>query len=436
MEYTIPKIAEARKKKPTAIIVAGGSGPALRYQFYLDNAEIDMVILAEGEYPLLDLCEEKNWRDIEGVVFKNKAKVLSAEDYWDISKGIDFESMAIDRCWKKTAALYDDPDYNEINTVRLFTSNYCPMGCKFCTLTLWKKNASGRTIPVVGLSVEQIVDMIKQVVKCYKDVRQIFFVDDDFFLLRARGIDFCNRVIEEKSKGGLPEQLKFISMSNINRLDEENIKLIAAAGFRVLSVGVESTSQYVLDSYNKKQSPKQIWKITELLLKYGIKPYYTAIMFSPEGRINDLIMDLEGFRKLAKMGVGLSVEPYLIPLPGTPFWEEQIPQSSRWVSIGQGGRIKKGFAWLPIDEEARVVFDMFEEWYPKYRKKRFDVDGVGHKEKNYQAGIILDAVEIVLRYIGYNDFSGRFGHSEAKRIYMQVDKIEKVDVDIVGDFVM
>ncbi|GAG97319.1 unnamed protein product, partial [marine sediment metagenome] len=207
-------------------------------------------------------------------------------------------------------------------------------------------------------------------------------------------------------------------------------------GTRVLSVGVESTSQYKLDSMAKKQKVEMIWEKTKMILKTSIRPYYTALLFTPHDRIEDLLADLHGFRKLSSMGVGLSIEPYLIPLPGTVFWEEKIPMSMRWVDIeGTKVRIKKGFAWPPIDKKVREIFDCFENWYPKYKKYRFDKDGVTHREKNYQSGIILDALEIVLRIWGHR-FEGKFTGGEAKRIYYDVEnRVSDYNVDIVGDLV-
>lgn len=420
IEYTIPKMIEARMACPSAFLIAGGSGPALRYQYYLDNTPIDAVALAEGEYPLVDICEGKDIKDIEGIVYRKRAKVLSNDEYWDISEGINYRAMQIDKFWDKTASFYDDPDYGEINTVRLFTSNYCPMGCKFCTLTNWRKNASGRVCPVVGVSASQIITMVKEVMDAYPKTRQIFFVDDDFFLNQKRGFDFCHEVIMNKVRGDLPEDLKFICLTNINRINQNNIEYIAEAGFRVLSIGVESTSQHVLDSLNKKQTVEQIWTATELILKHGVKPYYTVILFTPHMTVEDLLTDIQGFKKMSEMGCGLSLEPYLIPLPGTPFWDDYLPMSMREVKINDRLKIKKGFAWYPLNKEVKEIFDEFERWYPKYRRHRFDSDGIKHKEKNYQAKVILDAVEMVL-------------YKRDSEEYKEINKIDVSNVDVVGD---
>jgi radical SAM superfamily enzyme YgiQ (UPF0313 family) len=420
------------------LLVAGGGGAALDYQFYLDKTPLDLVVLSEGEYSMLDLCNDKRWQDIDGIVFRKKARVLNGDDYWDINKDLDVEGMHMNKYWEKTASLYENPNLDEVKTFRLFTMNYCPLGCKFCTLTNWKKYAAGCNVPVVQLPPDQILYLVKRVVESYSDVRRIFFVDDDFYLVVKRGDDFCKLVIEEKEKGDLPDYLSFIGVMNIARINEKSLELMVKAGWKVLSIGVESTSQYVLNSLNKRQTVEQIWKATEMILKFGLKPYYTLLMFTPYGRIEDLLTDLQGFRKLSTMGAGISLEPYLIPLPGTPLWEERVPESTRWVDIeGTDVRIKKGFAWLPLDRGVREIFNKYEEIYPRFKAWRFSVDGVKHKEKNYQAGVMLDCLEFVLRhYFSYDVQNPRYLLKDLTRIGSELKKYDDyVAVDIVGDFV-
>lgn len=435
-EYDMAKVFQAKKLSPNSTLIAGGSGAALNYQFVLDKTPIDIVVLAEGEYPMLALCEGKKWQDIDGIVFRKRAKILSAEDYWEITKDLDVEAMGADRYWARTSTYYDAPDLGKINTFRLFTANYCPMGCKFCTLTNWKNYAAGCTVPVVGLTPKQNLTMTKRVVESYPEVRQIFFVNDDFFLMKGLGEAFCRLVIESKEKGELPKELAFICLTSIIRITEENVALMAKAGVRVLSIGVESTSQHVLDSLAKKQTPQRILEATEIILKNGIRPYYTILLFTPYATIEDLLQDLQGFRKLNEMGAGLSLEPYLIPLPGTPLWEERVPESTRWVNIeGTKVKIKKGFAWLPVEKDVRDVFYKYEEMFPRYKAWRFHTDDVKHHEKNYQAGVMLDCLEYIFRqYFGVTVENPHI--EDLAKVQKGIEEFKNISaVDTVGDFV-
>lgn len=439
LEYDIVNIRLASKLCTMAILVAGGTGATLNYQTYFNQSPLHCVIQAEGERPMLQLCNmlaDKGWNEspihtIRGLIIRNYADTLSSDEYWNIRKDLDVKAMQADKYWRKTASLYQHPNFDEVNTFRLYTSNYCPMGCAFCTLSRLRKYSCGKHTKVVWLTAKQIVELINSVLEEYKDCRQIFFVDDDFFISPSRTVEFCTLVIKLKKEGKLPDYLQFICLTSVIRITEGNIKLIKEAGFRVLSIGVESTSQFVLDSLDKKQTVEQIWNTTHLILDNGIKPYYTLILFSPDGRVSDLITDLYGFRKLSAMGVGLSIEPYFIPLKGTRLSEEGSPERVRKVALDGDDYIYKSFAWLPKKEEVQPVFKRFEVIYPKYRKWRFDQNVNAHKEKNFQAHVILDALEEVLYEFNYIDKIDD-NNLLAKNLYY-IDSMESYNVDIIGN---
>ena len=444
-EYDLANIHLAKKLRPNSILVAGGTGASLNYSLYFNKSPLDIIVQAEGEYPMLQLCnmlEQKGWDNaplhtIKGLIIRNRAEVLTSDKYWEIRKCLDVKAMKAQAYWNKTSMLYDNPDYNEINTFRLYTTNYCPMSCAFCTLSKLRKYTTGENVPVIGLTVDQVVILIKKVLDEYKECRQIFIVDDDAFIQRKRGIEFCKEIIRLKQIGEIPEYLKFICLTNINRIDETNIDLIAKAGFRVLSIGVESLSQHVLDSLDKKQTVEKIWNTTELILSRGIKPYYTLLLFTSFCTFEDLLIDIVGFKKLGMTGVGLSIEPYLIPLRGTRLSEEHVAERVRKVQIeGTNEFIYKGFAWLPQDEEVLKIFKEFEIIYPKYRKRMLDLNKSKHSEKNWQAYVLLDAVVLTIRKTYGNIIELEdYGLYNWRGIIEELNTTENCNVDIVGSIV-
>src|SRR3990167_1198299 len=223
--------------------------------------------------------------------------------------------------------------------------------------------------------------------------------DDDFLLTPQWEKGFTEAVIAAKSAGELPQGLGFICLTNINRLDEEAIARCATAGFRVLSIGVESVSQWKLNSMNKPQTPERIWKVTRQILDAGIKPYYTLLIHTPYERPEDMVIDINGFRKMSEMGVGLSIEPYLMPLHGTIFHEADVPTRYKIIPIeGSRETIKKGTAWMPARTDTFAIFEKFEKYFPRFKKWRYEQDkGTRHKEKNYYSHVIMDCQEFVLR---------------------------------------
>ena len=406
IEYDISKIIKARELTPRTLLVGGGSQATLNYQTLFDKSPLDMVILGQDPWALLNVANEKKvslfepkHMDASGIVMRNHAKPVTTEEWTDWAYELDFEAMHQDLYWKKTACLYDNPQFQDINTFRLFMHNFCPVNCAYCTLTGLQRAATGKPTKAVGLDGNHTVEIIKKVLKRYPDTHQIFFCDDDFLLTPTWEKGFNEAVIAAKEQGILPEKLGFICLTNINRLDEEGIERCARAGFRVLSIGVESVSQWKLNSMNKPQTPERIWKVTEQILRHGIKPYYTLLIHTPYERPEDMVVDINGFRRMSEMGVGLSIEPYLMPLHGTIFFEADVPQRYKVIPIeGSRETIKKGTAWMPVRSDSAAIFEKFEKYFPRFKKWRYEKEKeTRHKEKNYYSHVILDCQEWILK---------------------------------------
>lgn len=405
IEYDIAKINKARELCGyKTLLIGGGSQATLNYQTLFDKSQLDMVILGQDPFALLNIANEKQIslfdpHEATGIVLRRHAKPVTGEEWTDWIYELDFQAMHQDLYWKKTACLYDNPQFQDINTFRLFMHNFCPVNCSYCTLTGLQRSATGKPTKAVGLAGNDTVAIIKRVLEKYPDTHQVFFCDDDFMLTPQWERGFTEAVIAAKEAGEIPQSLGFICLTNINRLDDDAVARCAKAGFRVLSIGVESVSQWKLNSMNKPQTPEKIWKVTESILRHGIKPYYTLLIHTPFERPEDMVVDINGFRRMAEMGVGLSIEPYLMPLHGTIFYEADVPTRYKIIPIeGSRETIKKGTAWMPVREDSKAIFEKFEKYFPRFKKWRYDQEKeVRHKEKNFYSHVILDCQEWILK---------------------------------------
>lgn len=444
IEYDLAKINLARQLAPQALLVGGGSQATLNYQTIFDKSKLDMVVLGQDPFAMLRIANEEKFslfepRSAAGIVMRNHAVEMTKEAWRDWAYELDFHAMHQDLYWKKTACLYDNPQFQDINTFRLFIHNFCPVNCAYCTLTGQQRSATGKPTKAVGLEGNDTVQIILRVLDKYPQTHQIFFCDDDFLLTPAWETSFNHAMIAAKESGDIPKELGFICLTNINRLDEASIERCAKSGFRVLSIGVESVSQWKLNSMNKPQTPERIWKVTELILKYGIKPYYTLLIHTPYERPEDMVVDINGFRRMAKMGVGLSIEPYLMPLHGTIFHEADVPTRNKVIPIeGSRETIKKGTAWLPVRPDSFAIFEKFEKYFPRFKKWRYDSDaGVKHKEKNYYSQVIMDCQEWILKTFFHDlmaDLEDRGILLDENKIHPSLTHTIKETLDAMGDY--
>lgn len=394
LEHDLGAIHLARKICPNTLIGVGGVEATLNYKQILDNAPIDFVVLAEGEDTMLDLCNGKPIQEIDGIIWRKYAKPITRERLWSYNKDMDYGAMKFDGYWNQTMKLYDNPDEEEIKTARIFTMSHCPMNCTFCSVKQYHKSACGKTVKSVKLNADQMIHCIRNLLKTYPDLKTVFFVEDEFCIDKKRVFEFCEKAKEFN--------LTYICLARIDSMDEDIVKAMAGVGFRVISFGIESLSQRACDSLNKKQDCSVINKNVDLLIKYKIKPYSTFMLFQPDTKMKDLLIDYHGLNKLCnEKGMGLSIEPYIMPLHGSDLYE-RTTQSFQYMMYkvpGTNIEIKKPVAAYPKDPTVKKIMLEFEERFYKYREEK--AKEAGHKEKTWQAKCILDVVGQILKEKGY-----------------------------------
>ena len=389
LEHDIKAMHIAKQLSPNSLLVAGGIEATTNYQSILDKSPCNIVILAEGEYSLLQLCNDIPINNISGIIFKNPAIALTNEQYWDISQQIDYQAMRYDDYWRQTRSLYKEPNEIEINTIRLFTSLFCPHDCIFCTVTRFHNIACNKKIKTFFLSAQQMIGLIDNILCVYPQTKTIFFCDDDVCMNKQRIRDFCN--LAKKFNN-----LTYIGLTRVDSVDEELIEQMGSIGWRVLSYGVESLSQYELDAYGKKVDADRVWNIIKWCKKSNILPYFTIMLFSGATRIEDLLKNYRGLTHMMNLGVGLSIEPFVMPLKGSKLVEEMDYDIKTLTFRDNGLAIKRNIAVYPDDKEAREIMNDFTEIY--YRERKFREEKIAkHKHKHIQAKVVLDILGEILK---------------------------------------
>jgi radical SAM superfamily enzyme YgiQ (UPF0313 family) len=326
----------ATKLCKRALIVAGGHAAQFDYQTLLDKSPTRIVVLGEGEFPLLALAAGEPWADIPGIVFKNLANPLTTEQFEEVTAAIDFENLPYETLWDSYVKMYLDAGHeltedllDTIHTARVYTRNYCPMRCKFCSSTNWLTYATGKSgVKLADLKADHLVDLLKRLIKAHPRLRTVYFTDDEFCIVRTQLIDFCNRVIEEK----LP--LTFICFTRVDDLDTEVVGLMAQAGFRTVNMGVESFSANVLREMHKQVIPEQIDEVLDALNSHGIRPSCSFILCTPDAKLDDIELTARRILKeLAAERLYAGVNVTTQPQRGSSFYESHADFETQVIPL-------------------------------------------------------------------------------------------------------
>jgi radical SAM superfamily enzyme YgiQ (UPF0313 family) len=211
--------------------------------------------------------------------------------------------------------------------VHLIASRGCPYKCTFCASSrLWK----GYRV----FSAEYIAGEIEHVRARY-DSREIHFFDDLFIGHRARFREFC-RLLDDR---GLHRGIVFRTHARADLINDEMADALARYNFRYIDFGIESHSETTLAYLGKHgTTPETNQRAIDLLAARGLSIGVSIIIGSPaetREQIEETYAFLDRNRsKIDRLGVGL-----LMPLPGTPVWEEAmrrglVSEDMEWDRLG------------------------------------------------------------------------------------------------------
>ncbi|MGH9709890.1 MAG: B12-binding domain-containing radical SAM protein [Candidatus Acidiferrales bacterium] len=331
-----------RRVAPEALIVAGGMEATFQPELMFELGPFDLIVLGEGERPLLDLVARLRAgqplegiagtaaRTREGKLISIPQRALNRVELRDAIYNTPYGKMPYSAYWERLESSYRvgalpskaarEAHLAEIRSVRLITLNYCPMRCTFCSATNFLHEAQGSVASVARLEADECLTMIERIIAAHPRTRTVIFQDDIFTFTRDhRILPLCEGIIAAKQSGRIPAHLQFISTNRIDAMSVERLTAMRRAGFRVLGFGIESFSQKVLEEFNKGQIHRHIEPMLSAALATGVTPFLDLILSSPRATLEDVAETLcEAYRWL-RQGCEIGMYPYIIPFSGAAF---------------------------------------------------------------------------------------------------------------------
>ena len=332
----------ARRLAPGARLVAGGMEATFRPQLMFELGPFDLVVLGEGERPLIELTQRLRRgaalhgvpgtaeRAADGRVLRHPQRAQTHAELHAAILATPYEQMPYAAYWSRLERAYRvgalptkaarEAQLAEIRAVRLITLNYCPMACTFCSSTNFLHEAQGSVAAIARLDTEECLLMIERILAAQPAVRTIIFQDDIFVFTKDRRIlPLCEAIVAAKAAGRLPRELQFISTNRIDALSSERLSAMRRAGFRVLGFGIESFSARVLAEFNKAQIHRHIEPVLDAALGLGITPFLDLILSSPGSQLSDVAETLREAYRWVLRGCEIGIYPYVIPFSGAAF---------------------------------------------------------------------------------------------------------------------
>jgi len=287
-----------------AFTILGGQHATLASDCLEEMPELNAICIGEGEFPMLELVAalesgtsyEKisnlHVRKDDGEIVRNPTRPFFA----DLNE-LPFPDRSIF-------------DYQEIvdsdfDTALFMFSRGCPYNCTFCSNHALRLEQSGKYVRF--RSVDSCFAEIRDVTEKYA-VKYLYFNDDCFTAKKSFLKEFCERYKDEFS-------YPFDINARPETLTDEICEMLAAAGCRRISIGIENgDEEFRRDILGRSQSNDRIAEAFASCKKAGIKTKSFNIVGFPHEtpEIFQATIDLNARIQPDSVIIGI-FEPY----PGT-----------------------------------------------------------------------------------------------------------------------
>lgn len=306
---------EIKRLDPGLPILAGGHHPTLSPDATMAESAFDMLIIGEGEKPVVKLLDTLAagrsldevpglwWRDGGEIRQVPKATLLEAESM----PGVDW-------------SIHDEEtlraNFYFWGVLPVMASRGCPARCSFCAITNVQRLYSGEKFLRFRNPVE-VVDEIARDYERYREMglRIVFFYDLNF-LVNPR---WLREFTDEYKRRGLNRVLKWSAYTRADHVNPHTLESLRDSGCVNLRVGIEAANPYMRNAlYEKEVSQEELVDALRQIkaLDISITGYFMA--GGPGERPEWLMESLE---LVHREGIEFPVFFHYKPLAGTDILE-------------------------------------------------------------------------------------------------------------------
>jgi anaerobic magnesium-protoporphyrin IX monomethyl ester cyclase len=256
-------VAQIKEWDPGCFVVAGGPYATDDPEGALACGHTDCVVIGEGEVTLTELLARTNgraaWRDVPGIAYRKNGTVVRTPprpviQNLDTLALPDYAPVDLERFSNQFltfTAKISKPHAN------IMTTRGCPYRCAYC------HNILGKTFR--ARSAESVLAEIRWLHDTY-GITDFQIIDDIFNLDLVRAKRICDLIVGS----GMRLTLSFPNAIRGDRVDEELIDKMAAAGTKFTSIAIETASPRLQKLIRKNLNLDKVFRAIEQITRAGI----------------------------------------------------------------------------------------------------------------------------------------------------------------------
>ncbi len=321
----VSRMAAALKKELGVPIIMGGPHPSAIPEYVLDNTDVDMVCIGEGEEALCEVADRMSRQepvdDVRNIWLKRNGKIIR-NPVRPLLEDLDLLPL---------------PDKDLFHRVGVFrhgvmvvTSRGCSFNCSYCIHPFYKGLYKEHGYKIRRRSVDNVMAELHKYCIKYK-ARFFLFEDDDFAADNEWVEEFSERYHREIN-------LPFYCLTNPNQISEKKAGQLKRAGCYQLFMGVDTGNETLRrEVLNRKHSNESLKRAARTIKEAGIRLHTTAMFGLPGESPTEMMETLHFIQELAPDTVSTYT---FYPYPGTKLAE--YAKENGLVSAGAEKDIHEG----------------------------------------------------------------------------------------------
>lgn len=292
----------AKEIKPEIITVAKGAHFIVNSREVLETYKnLDVIIRNEPEAIIGELVRADDFSKVLGISYRTRDRIEENPSQGFIE---DLDSIPFPNRGLLRNELYIRPDTGQVQTT-IQANRGCPIGCIYCLA----QPVSGNRIR--ARSPKNIVDEIEDCVGNY-GIRNFFFRGDTFTWDKRWIIQVCKEILDRNLR------INWVCNSRVDTIDDERLKWMKRSGCWLVSLGIESGSQDILDRIKKGIRLNQAREAVKCCERYRVKTFLFFMIGFPWDSKKTIKESIDFAKELD----GDYYEVHIaVPFPGTELYK-------------------------------------------------------------------------------------------------------------------
>lgn len=318
--HSLPEDVEwvnaAKRANPLLFAFFGGPGAQLDLNFIFSHSEADGVFQGENPEHMLPIFRWEYSRSPGFIHRAQRPAPFTPAEWNSCWEKMDWGKVPLEKYW----SLLDSMGWSHDKTAHLITATHCNKNCTFCTFPAIHSKVYNLHPEKCYRTNQEVYEEIDKIQKTHPEVRQIFFHDDDFFMVAQRSRFFSEYIDKNISFIVQSSQSSLMNILDYRVSPGMSLSDLQRAGVRTLCIGVENVASRLI---GKRSDKNFLITLAQKLNEHEILAYYYLILFTPDETVESLLENIEFCHMVQEMGGQVSIAVGVWALTGTELAETQ-----------------------------------------------------------------------------------------------------------------